>query len=445
MIKTQPYTYKDTMIIGLMMFALFLGAGNLIFPPLLGQEAGTSVWSAVAGFLVTGVGLPILAIIAIAKSGGDLQQISGRVGKIFGLIFPFIVYLAIGPLFGIPRTGSVAFEIGILPYLDEGMTTFPLFIFTIIFLGISYWLSLNPSKLVPRIGKVLTPILVITLLTLTVAGIVSPIGFALDPINEYTNVAFFTGFQEGFFTMDAIGALVFGTIVITRMKERGLSDRKRLIHHSVQVAFIAGVGLVFVYISLAYLGSTSVSILGYQENGGLALTSISRSLLGSTGLVLLSLIITIACLTTAVGLISAFGEYISKTIPSIPYVVSTGCVALFSLIMANMGLTQLIQFSLPILIIIYPIAIVLIILTLLDTFFHGRKEVYAGAVFGTAIISISDGLIAGGVMTEDKINFLSFFPFTEQGLAWILPAILGAAIGFIYSGIFQPAPSKKIN
>lgn len=440
MITNQSYTFKDTMIIGFMMFALFLGAGNLIFPPLLGQEAGTAVWSAIIGFLVTGVGLPILAIIAIAKSGGDLQQISSRVGKTFGLIFPFVVYLAIGPLFGIPRTGSVAYEIGLLPYLKEGATTFSLLVYSLIFFGISYWLSLNPSKLVPRIGKVLTPILVIVLVTLTLAGIISPLGLAFDPINEYSNFAFFTGFQEGYFTMDAIAALVFGTIVITRMKERGLTARKKLTRNSVQVALIAGLGLIFVYISLAYLGSTSVSILGYQENGGLILTGISEALLGFTGLLLLSLIITIACVTTAVGLISAFGEYISKTVPAIPYVVSTGSVALFSFSMANMGLTQLIQFSLPILIMIYPMAIVLIILTLLDNLFQGRKEVYAGAVIGAAIISIPDALITAELMTDTMTTFLSFFPLAEQGIAWITPTVLGAIIGFVYSAIFPSTP-----
>ncbi|WP_280769931.1 branched-chain amino acid transport system II carrier protein [Salipaludibacillus daqingensis] len=440
--NNKQYSYRDTWMIGLMMFALFLGAGNLIFPPALGQEAGTSFWLAITGFLVTGVGLPVLAMVTIAKSGGNLQQISKRVGVIFGIFFPLAVYLAIGPLFGIPRTGSVAYEIGLLPYLTQGPSNFSLLIFSVVFFSVSYWLSLNPSKLVSRIGKILTPILVVVLVALTFMGILNPVGTAPAPTGEYTNLAFFSGFKEGYFTMDAIAALVFGIIVISRMKERGIYNRKELTNKSIQVGLIAGTGLILVYISLAYLGSTSVSLLGYQENGGAILTGISEELLGIVGLMLLSIVITIACLTTAIGLISAFGEYVSMTFPVIPYKLSTGVVALFSFTMANMGLNQLIQFSLPILVMIYPIAIVLIILTLFEGLFKGRKEVYVGAVIGAAIISVADGFVAAGLFLEATSAFLAIFPLTDQGIAWVTPALIGGALGYIYSMIFYTRTSE---
>lgn len=430
------YSFRDTVLLGLMMFALFLGAGNLIFPPALGQEAGTSVGTAIIGFLITGVGLPVLAMITIAKSGGTLQQISQRVGVIFGVFFPLAVYLAIGPLFGIPRTGSVAYEIGLLPYLSQGSSNLSLLLFTIIFFSISYWLSLNPSKLVSRIGKVLTPILVIVLSALTFMGILKPVGTVSAPTGDYANFAFFSGFKEGYFTMDAIAALVFGIIVISRMKERGIHNTKELTKKTIQVGLIAGTGLALVYLGLAYLGSTSVSLLGYQENGGAILTAISEELLGLIGLMLLSIVITIACLTTSIGLISAFGEYVSISFPIVPYKLSTGIVALFSFTMANMGLTQLIQFSLPILVMIYPIAIVLIILTLFDGIFKGRKEVYVGSVIGAGIISIADGFIAAELFLESTSSFLHFFPFADLGIAWIIPAVIGGLFGYFYSIVY---------
>ncbi|MFA9559042.1 branched-chain amino acid transport system II carrier protein [Evansella sp. AB-rgal1] len=424
----RVFSSKDTITIGLMMFALFLGAGNLIFPPSLGQAAGTSVLFATIGFLVTGVGLPILAIIAIAKTGGTLQTVSERVGPIFSVIFPLSVYLAIGPLFGIPRTGSVAYEIGLLPYL-ETPSRLTLFLFTVCFFGISYWLSLNPSKLVGRIGKVLTPILVAVLAVLTVTGILNPMGSPNPPLTAYSDFPFFTGFQEGYFTMDAIAALVFGIIVISRLKERGVTTPSELVKRATQISFIAGTGLVFVYLSLAYLGATSVNIIGYQENGGTILSGISQQLLGSKGLILLSVIITIACLTTSVGLIAAFGEYIQRSMPKVPYELTTGIIALFSFFMANMGLTQLIQFSIPMLFMIYPIAIVLILYTQFGDF--GKdSNIYKGSVIGAAIVSIPDGLSQTVVFSETFLPFLQFLPFSNIGLAWLTPALFGGVIGY---------------
>ncbi|PYZ97193.1 branched-chain amino acid transport system II carrier protein [Alteribacter lacisalsi] len=431
----KTLTPREIWTIGFMMFALFLGAGNLIFPPALGQEAGTSVWTAVLGFLVTGVGLPVLAIIVVAKSGGDLQNVSVRVGRIFGLFFPLAVYLAIGPLFGIPRTGSVAFEIGALPYLEgEGHSLFML-VFTVLFFGISYWLALNPSKLVSRVGKFLTPVLVGLLAILAVNVFVRPPGDIQPPEGAYSSQPFFTGFLEGYLTMDAIAALVFGIVVISRIKEYGVTDSRQLTGKAVQVGLIAGTGLALVYFSLAYLGATSVTALGIQENGGLILTSVSQMLLGNIGLVLLSFVITIACLTTSTGLISAFGEYLKKLFPKVPYPLTTGIIALFSLTMANMGLTQLIQFSLPMLIMIYPVAIVLIVLVLADPLFNGRKAVYKGAVAGAALVSIPEGLITAGLFADFLAGTVGALPFFDLGIGWAVPALAGAAAGLAASSV----------
>ncbi|ADU31498.1 branched-chain amino acid transport system II carrier protein [Evansella cellulosilytica] len=430
--RSNSYSIKDTIIIGLMLFALFLGAGNLIFPPALGQAAGTNVSFAIIGFLITGVGLPILAILAIAKSGGDLQKVSSNVGTLFSIFFPLAVYLAIGPLFGIPRTGSVAYEIGLLPYL-ESTSTFTLFIFTFAFFGVSFWLSLNPSKLVNRIGKLLTPIIIGILLLLTVVGIIKPMGSLNLPSPEYVQYSFFKGFQEGYFTMDAIASLVFGIVVITRMRERGIHTLEDTKKKAIQVGLIAGLGLIFVYLSLAYLGATSIDSIGYLDNGGAILANISNHLLGFAGLILLSIVITIACLTTSVGLISAFGEFIQRTIPAIPYPVTTGTIALFSFAMANMGLNQLIQFSLPMLMMLYPIAIVLIILTLCKDLLRLNKGSFQGGVIGAAIVSIPDGLSQTTIFSDVFLPFMQWLPFGHLGIGWIIPAIFGTLLGKVFT------------
>lgn len=421
---------KETLAIGLMMFALFLGAGNLIFPPALGQEAGSAVWTAAAGFLVTGVGLPVLAIIAIAKSGGDLQHISKRVSPLFAIVFSLAVYLAIGPLFGIPRTGSVAYETGVLPYMSEASPV-SLFLFTFIFFGISYWLSLNPAKLVGRIGKVITPVLLFVIAVLAGTGLIRPMGEPASPAEAYEEFAFFRGFQEGYLTMDAIAALVFGIVIISRLKERGITSKDELTKRTIQAGLIAGTGLMFVYFSLAFLGASSVSVIGYQENGGAILTAVADELLGTGGIILLSVVITLACLTTAVGLISAFGEFLNKLIPSWNYSVTTAAITLFSLLMANMGLTQLIQFSLPMLIMLYPVAIVLIILSLAKDRFNESSGVFKGAVAGAALVSIPDGLSGTALFSGLFQPLMDALPLSAYGIAWLIPAVIGGIIGGI--------------
>ncbi len=423
---------RETVAIGLMMFALFLGAGNLIFPPAMGQGAGEHIWIATLGFLVTGVGLPLLGITAIAISGGDLQALSSRVHPTFGLVFTLLVYLAIGPLFGIPRTGTVAYEIGVFPFLSERLNTsaFPLLIFTLIFYSITFIVSLNPSKLVTAIGKVLTPILLVLLTILAFRGILFPIGDLQSAKFDYIEQPFFQGFLDGYLTMDAIAALVFGIIIISRIQEKGITNKKVLTLTTIKAGVIAVVGLSAVYLSLAYLGATSVSVIGELDNGGAILTSIAQLLFGWFGMVILALVITVACLTTSIGLVSACGEYVNQLFPKLSYPMIIAVICIFSMTMANLGLTQLIQVSLPILIAIYPIAIVLIMISFLDPLFGGSRYVYSGGVIGAGLISIVDGFITASFQFTKIVELYGLIPLYNVGVGWIIPSLVGAIVGY---------------
>ncbi|WP_078430118.1 branched-chain amino acid transport system II carrier protein [Alkalihalobacterium alkalinitrilicum] len=425
---------KETVAIGLMTFALFLGAGNLIFPPAMGQAAGENVWFSTLGFLITGVGLPLLAIMAIARAGGNLQNLSTRVHPLFGVIFTLTMYLAIGPFFGIPRTGTVAYEIGAVPFLSPSVVTssLPLFLFTVIFFSLTFWLALNPAKLVDRVGKLLTPILLVVITILAVKGIVTPLGPIEGVAPEYETAPFFKGFLDGYLTMDTIAALVFGIVIVSRITERGVTDPKTITAITFKAGVIAGTGLALVYLALAYLGASSVSTLGMLDNGGAILSGTADELFGLLGTVLLAVVITVACLTTSVGLVSACGEYFNKLVPNVSYTVIIAILSLFSLVMANMGLAQLISFSLPVLIAIYPIAIVLIILSFLHKFFHGIPQVYGGALIGAGLISIVDGLNATPIQIDLINSLFSYIPLYTEGVGWFLPAILGAVIGYLY-------------
>ncbi|ASB90905.1 branched-chain amino acid transport system II carrier protein [Bacillus sonorensis] len=431
----QKIPLSFVIIIGLMLFALFFGAGNLIFPPMLGQLAGTNLWTANAGFLVTGVGLPLLGITAFVFSGkNDLQSLAGRVHPLFGLVFTVVLYLAIGPFFAIPRSGSVSFEIGVKPFLSHDPGHVPLIIFTVIFYTIACLLSLNPAKIVDIVGKVLTPIKLTFIGILVIVAIFNPIGSFQSPSKEYSAHEFFKGFQEGYLTLDALVAFVFGIIIVKAIKEKGTTDRKQVLAVCVKAAIIAATLLAFLYSALAYMGASSVEKLGRFENGAEVLAKVSEYYFGSYGAILLGLMITVACLTTSVGLITACASFFHQLFPGVSYRNLAIALSIFSAVVANLGLTQLINISLPVLMTMYPIAITLMFLTFLHSAFKGRSEVYQGSLILTFIVSLFDGLNAGGIKVEVIHDvFTHFLPFYSIGLGWLLPAVIGGLGGYMMS------------
>ncbi|WP_045515010.1 branched-chain amino acid transport system II carrier protein [Neobacillus niacini] len=435
---------KEIIALGFFMFALFLGAGNIIFPPLLGQQAGGSLLSAIIGFLVTGVGLPVLAVYTIAKSSGNLDDLSNRVHPAFGKVFPVIIYLTLGPFFGIPRTGTVTYEIGVAPFLSNE-SSMGLFISTFVFFLITFWLALNPAKLVDRVGKVLTPILLLLIAIISIRGFASPIGSIGEEAGKYREGAFFGGFVEGYLTMDAIAALVFGIVVINRVQEMGIKSTSFIRSYTIKAGIIAGIGLSFVYISLSYIGATSAEAVGMQENGGAILSSVTSLLFGPIGSIILALVITGACLTTSVGLVAACGEYLSQRFTRLSYPVVVTILCLFSFTMANLGLSRLIAVSIPLLIMIYPIVIVLILLSLLHSYIPVTRAVYIGAIMGAGLVSIYDGLTTAGFEVAAITSVFAMIPFYSNGLGWLIPGIVGGLLGLLFKSAkhLNWVPSSK--
>jgi branched-chain amino acid:cation transporter, LIVCS family len=439
--------FSTVVVIGFMLFALFFGAGNLIFPALLGQSAGTNVWAANAGFLVTGAGLPLLGVLALGISGkDDLQSLASRVHPMFGLVFTVVLYLSIGPLFAIPRTGTVSFEMAIRPFLGDDISFVPLLIFTIIFFAVTCIISIKPSQMVDIIGKWLTPIMIVFIAILMAFVIFKPMGDFQAPTEAYASHAFFTGFQEGYLTMDALAAFVFGIIVINAIREKGVADKKQLLIACTKAAIIAVVLLAMIYTGLSYLGALSVEKLGYLDNGGQVLTGVSSNYFGPYGGVLLAIIVLLACLTTSVGLITACATYFYKLLPRISYKNWAIIFSVISTIFANFGLTQLISLSVPVLTAIYPLAIVLIVLTFAHSLFKGRPEVYQGSLLLTFIVSLFDGLNGAGISIQGvNTLFAQILPFYEIGLGWIVPAIIGGIVGYALSLVrTKGQPDKEV-
>lgn len=432
--KKNSITLREVTAIGLMLFALFFGAGNMIFPPFLGQQAGNNVWPAIIGFLLTGVGLPLLGVMAIARTG-DLHTLSKRVHPIFAIVFPFILYLAIGPFFGMPRTGTVSYEISVTPFLSKSFASspIPLIIYSIVFFGITAWLSLNPTKLVDRIGKLLTPLLLIIIAMLVMKSFITPLGDFSPPTGDYVKTPFFKGFIEGYLTLDALASLVFGIVVINSIRDRGITSQSTVTKACMTAGAIAAIGLAAVYLSLSYIGASSIDSIGLKENGAILLSEAATHLFGSIGLFILGLAITLACLTTSIGLVSSCAQYFTNLFPSCSYRNLVFILSLFSLVVANAGLTQLINVSLPVLMMIYPIAIVLIFLSYFHNFFNGSSFVYIFALIPTGLISFIEGLKMSGFELIYIVNILSQLPFYNEGISWALPALIGAILGYIVS------------
>lgn len=431
-------SFKSYSIIGMMLFALFFGAGNLIFPAQLGQYAGAEVWIAIIGFLFTGVGLPLLGIMAIGFSkSSDLQDLSSRVHPVYGVIFTSLLYLTIGPFFALPRTGAVAFEVGIAPFAAESSWGVVLLIFSIIFFAVAMVLSLNPSKMVNSIGKLLSPAILITLAVLLIAAAFVPMGSPGAPQGGYADNAFMTGFFEGYNTMDALASLVFGIIVIAAVRKLGVHSPKGILSATFKSGVVAAALLAIVYAGIAYLGATSTRTLGLLDNGGPVLSGASSHYFGTFGTLLLAVIITLACLTTAIGLIVANSEYFHKLTPSISYKTYVVIFSVFSLVVANAGLSNIITYSIPVLMFLYPLAIVLMILAFLSPLFRHDRLVYVSVITVTFFIAIIDGLktltsllgVENPSWLQSIVDFYAFvLPFYNEGLGWMLPALVVIAV-----------------
>jgi len=423
---------KNLFFVGLMLFCMFFGAGNLIFPPFLGQQSGKCVVLAFCGFIISAVGLPVLAVVIVAKSNG-LNVLASHVHPVFAIVFTVLIYLSIGPFLGIPRTGSLAYQMGLAPFLSKSAAAspLPLFIYTLVYFGITLWLSLNPTKLVDRLGKVLTPILLIMIAGVFIASLVKPIGSFGAPKGDYALFPFFKGFSEGYMTMDAIAALNFGIVIASTLKLMGVKEEKSLISYSSKAGLIAGAFLIIIYAMLAYVGASSRGISLSAQNGGEILTAVSNFLFGDYGAIILGIIFSLACLTTAVGLVTSCSEYFATLSTKIKYKTWVVILSVSSLIFSNVGLTKILLISVPVLNAIYPMAIILMVMFLLNNLFDGSKYVYVCGMLFTSIFSIMDSLNGAVLKISSITNIFNYIPLYSKGLGWIVPAVFGMVIGYI--------------
>lgn len=425
------------LVISFMLFSLFFGAGNLIFPPYLGQNAGASMPFALFGFWITAVILPILGVFAVAKFDG-LDKLSAKVGAKFSLVFTVAIYLSIGPGLGIPRAASVPFEMAVAPYLpgDADMTIFML-LYSALFFAVASWLALNPKKLVNRIGKILTPSLLVLIGVLFVSFLFKGQKAVAAPTGGYESGAIFKGFIAGYETMDTIAALNFGLVIATTLTAMGVTDKKSMLNYTAKAGCAAGTILALVYFMLSYLGMQSSNVYEIAGNGAVTLRSIVYQIFGSTGAILLAAIFTLACLTTCVGLINSISLFFEKLFKKISYKTWVYIIVVFSFLICNMGLNAILSISIPVLNVVYPVSIILIVLALLDQFFIGNKYIYPVTIGVVSVLSVIHALDTLKLPLGIAAKLCAYLPLYEMGLGWVLPSVI-CVIGCTLVTIWKP-------
>ena len=423
----------DILVIGMALFAMFFGAGNLIFPPFLGINAGADWFIGFICFFIADVGLALVAIFAMIKIGDvSMNGITGKLGKIPSTCINALIVLCIGPFLAIPRTAATTFEVGVLPIFPD----FNTWVFGAIFFGIVLLLTIRPSGVVDIIGKFLTPALVICLLALIIIGYVNPIG-EIVPTQGFDTAK--EGILAGYQTLDVLASMVFVIIIISAAKGKGYTDKKETMNVVVKSSLVAAVGLFVVYGGLAYLGATT-SAGGFGEYNQTALiVAITESLMGSYGVIILAIIVFFACLTTAVGLVSSCASYFEEaTNGKASYTLVVILTVGFSYVVSNFGISTIISVAAPILNLLYPVVLVMIILTFFANHIH-NNNIYIGAAILALITSGLEVMLSFGMPFE----FVTLLPFNSFQCGWVIPAIIGGICGKLIPSSSTNSTSHK--
>mgnify|MGYP002753746659 CR=1 FL=1 len=426
---------KKGALTGLLLFGMFFGAGNLIFPPSLGTLSGQHFWPAIAGFVLSGVGLAVLTlIIGTLNPKGYIHEISKKIAPWFAIVYLVALYLSIGPFFAIPRTTTVAYEVGIAPMLPKNMTGMGLIVFTTLYFAAAYLISLNPSKILDRIGRILTPVFAVLIIILVILGALKYGSKAPQQASQaYSASAFGQGFLEGYNTLDALASVAFSVIAVTTLNQLGFKNKKEYVSTIWVVGLMVALGFSAMYIGLAFLGNhfpVPAEIIAKGNPGVYVLSQATQAIFGPTAQIFLAAMVTVTCFTTTAGLIVSTGEFFHKTFPKVSYKVYATVFTLIGFAIANLGLNNIIAFSVPVLLILYPITITIVMIVIANKFVALSKpgmQVTVAVVTLIALLSVlgSQFKLAG---LNALINFL---PLSGASLPWLIPAILFILLSLI--------------
>ena len=440
----RDLTLKETVVITSMLFGMFFGAGNLIFPAKVGLDAGSNMWSAFAGVFITAVGIPMLAVVGLGLSRSEgVVELSQRVSRKYSLFFCTLLYLTIGPLFAIPRCASTAFSVGAVNLLPQEGERLYLALFSLVFFAVVLYFSLKPGGIMTWIGKWLNPVFLVFLAVLVIAALAKPISSISNvaPAESYASSgsAFFRGFLEGYNTLDALAGLAFGIVVIDVVRKNGISQPERVAVNTAKAGIFSCLFMGLIYLFITLICAQSAPVCAGADNGGTVLGTIANHYFRSAGSVLMTLIVTFACLKTAIGLVTSCSKAFVDMFPKGPgYTVWAVVFSLVSFGIANFGLTTIVSWCVPVLMFLYPLAITLILLSLSGKFIGANPTVYRTTTAFTLIAAVFDmigavsGMIPGSrVLAGLKAFAGNILPLYDLGLGWILPAAIGFLAGLL--------------
>ncbi len=438
----QSLSPRQSIAVGITLFSMFFGAGNLILPPMLALQAGTSTIPAMIGFLVAGIGLPVLGIVAVALVG-TARELADRVHPLFSSIFVAAIYLAIGPCLAIPRTSSTAFEMLVPLFPQDAPIGTIRLVFSIVFFAVAYALAMHPGALTKLLGRITGPALIILLVMVVGSSLISPAGVAQAPQAPYDSAASIQGFLTGYQTMDLLASLTFGLVIAENIKGLGVSDSHGLMREISRAGIVAGILMALVYCGLAQVGASFGSVMPHATNGAALLTASATLHFGIAGTVIIAAIYLLACLNVCIGLISCCGTYFAETFGAaapgaqtrmlgrIPYAGWAAAFAVFSCVVSNVGLDAILTFSVPLLSALYPVSIVFVIMGMAHRACDRLPLIWPWAIGATTVVSVAtalrDAFFAGTWLPFDAL------PLASLGFGWLLPALCGAAVGAILS------------
>ena len=426
----------DTIIIGFALFAIFFGAGNLIFPPYLGVTAGENWGITTLAFLISDPLLSIIAVMVVAALGGSALNVGRRIHPLFASALAAICVLLIGPIFAVPRTGASTHEIFVQSYFPSA----PQWITSLVFFGIVLWITYKENSVMDAIGKYLTPILLLILFLIFVGAVLQP--NASFAATDRTGL-FAQGFKEGYQTMDVLGAPLLAGVVMKDITRRGYLNKKDQFRMMFGVGIVAFILLALVYSTLAYSGASMSTVIDSTAQRAAMLTTIVKNLLGSWGQLAMGLAVCFACLTTAIGLTTTCGQYFEEVSKGkISYKKTILVTVAVEFIISLVGVDSLINLAVPVLTFIFPIMIALILFSAFDQYIP-YDWTYLGAVVGAGIVGLVQGIntlsqLLGGKLLGDAVKLIGTFPLATYGLEWIAPTFVGALIFTILAAILKP-------
>lgn len=437
-LTSNKLTWKQYLVVASLLFGLFFGAGNLIFPLHLGQLAGANWGVASVGFLITGVLLPLLSVLAVAITRSEgVYDIGKPLGAGFAVVFMVLIHATIGPLFGTPRTATVSFTVGVAPFIPKDMQVTALLVFSALFFLAAFGFSYHQNNILSNVGKVLNPLFLALLFLVFVVAFLNPLGNPQTAAvtAAYKHAALVNGFLEGYNTMDALAGLAFGVTVVTAVRSMGQKNPKNVSKVVAKSGVVAVLAIGFIYLLLILMGAMSLGRFKVSDNGGVAFNQIVNEYGGLFGQALLAFLLTVTCLTTAVGLVAAFAQDFHKHFPKVSYHVWLALSCLASFMAANFGLDQIISWSTPMLMFLYPLSMVLILLSVCSPLFKKDGVVYFFVIVFTVVPALGDMVVAfPSVVSQSDFGLFvaglrNSLPLASIGLSWLLPALAGAVIG----------------